>query len=340
MRKALDLKPLEFGDVLGRSVSLYTSALAGFIGWFALAWTLPMISLTLLLYMLLEPYGTAGIAEEQSIWAAGPYAAYVWLLQIAAIFLGFGVGAAGVYYLAARLYVGASPTFGEVAKAVQARAGALLSASTLHVLALLGITFLLLGFPIIAIIDGAVMEGAMFLFLLGILWVGLILWYLGACQLNVPCVMLDDSSAGESFGRSLFLTSRFRLRVIGLILTTMLIVGAPGVPGLMTAPAIAGAYLLKEFPLTADLIYVAWQGALLPLFFIPLTVFYFDMRCRKEGYDLAVMARNFGIEEGEMLRYGMNPGLGYDPAAAAHARRRAPRALKLHRAPSLPRRKP
>jgi hypothetical protein len=46
---------------------------------------------------------------------------------------------------------------------------------------------------------------------------------------------------------------------------------------------------------------------------LPLVVFFFDQRSRKEGYDIAVMARNFGIDEVELLRFQHGANLGYIP---------------------------
>jgi hypothetical protein len=141
--------------------------------------------------------------------------------------------------------------------------------------------------------------------------------------------MLDDAQAGESFGRSRFLTHGYRMRLFGVITAALLLVGAPGVPGLLTIPAWVGQDLLIDegYPMVGDLLRILWEGALMPLFFIPQVVFYFDMRSRKEGYDLAVMARNFGIEEGEMMRYRMNPHEGYRPPGykPTKGRRQPPR---------------
>lgn len=315
MRKAFDLKPLGFNDVMGRSFSLYASAFMPFARWFLLAWTLPMLLLMALLYFALDPYSTAGMIEEESIWQAGGYASYYWLLKLAALVLGFSVGASGLYYIGARHYVGGKPGLGEVARAIAARAGHLVGTSTLNVLILLAMTLVCFGLPVLMIVDGDAFEGFLLMFLLSFLWVPAIGTYLGFWGMSVGCVTLDDASTPEAFSRSAFLSKGFRLRFVGMVAVGMLVVGAPGVPGLMTIPALVLQPLLADrgIAVIGDLVRVAWEGLLLPLFFLPLVPYYFDMRCRKEGYDLAVMARNFGIEEGEMMRYRMNPHAGYMP---------------------------
>ncbi|MCC7508123.1 MAG: hypothetical protein IT464_01960 [Planctomycetes bacterium] len=317
MRKAFDLRPLDFGDVMGRGFSLYAAAFVAFARWFLLAYTLPMVLLTLALYLMFDPYNWVGHSarREPGVWEINSLAAYYWLLKLASVAFGATVGAAGVYYLGARLYVGGQPSLAEVAKAFYARSTHLLGSSLLHLFAVLGITLVLFGLPISMALGGEGSGAAGMAVVLGFLWVPLLGWYLGAYALNVPCVMLDDAQALESFGRSTFLTRGFRMRLLGVMACAGLLVGAPGLPGLLTVPAWIGQSLLEDaqWPLLGDLIRVLWDGVLLPLFFTPVVVFYFDMRCRKEGYDLAVMARNFGIEEGEMMRYRMNPDVGYRP---------------------------
>ncbi len=330
MRKAFDLRPLDAGDVLGRGFSLYAAAFFAFARWFLLAWTAPMLLLTCGLYFLLDPYHwqQRAVVEAASVIEPTARAAYYWLLKLASVVLGVTVGAAGVYYIAARFYVGGAPTLAEVGRAVSSRSGSLLGASILHVLAIGGITLLVQGLPASMILGGEEFWGGVLFLLLGFVWVPLLGWYLGVFGLNVPVVMLDDSTALESFGRSAFLTRGFRVRLFGVMLAAGMVAGAPGVPGLLNIPAWVGQEVLlaQKLPLLGDLVRVVWDGALLSLFFIPQVVFYFDMRCRKEGYDLAVMARNFGIEEGEMMRYRMNPHVGYRPLAGvtAPARRARP----------------
>jgi hypothetical protein len=339
MRKAFDLRQLEFSDIMGRGFSLYAAAFFAFARWFLLAWTLPMIALTCGLFVLLDPYDWQHLAvvDPQSVFEPGARAAYYWLLKVASVALGLTVGAAGIYYTAARMYVGGRPTLGEVARAFSGRGPHLLGASFFHLLAILAITLAIFGLPLSMILGGETIWGWVLVFLLSFVWVPLLGWYVGTWGLNVTTVMLDESDALESFPRSAFLTKGFRVRLFGVMIAAILVAGAPGVPGLLTVPAWIGQEVLLEkgWPLIGDLIRVVWEGALLPLFFIPQVVFYFDMRCRKEGYDLAVMARNFGIEEGEMMRYRMNPHLGYRPPGYTPPKgRRAPRPAPQPAAPA------
>lgn len=316
MRKAFDLRPLDFNDILSRSFSLFTANFVGLLRWFLIAWLLPVLAVAILFYFALEPYQWAGRpGHDPSMFEFSNYAAYVWLVKLASVSLAFSIGAAGIYYLGARLYVGDRPGLREVMQAVQERLNHMAGAAFLHVLAFVAITFFCLVPPVILGRSGEI-GWALLWGLFG--WCGYIpiaMWYFGRFGLNVASTMLDDAEAMESFARSSYLTKKFRMRFAGVMITAVLVVGLPGVPGLLTIPALLGEELLadKGLPLLGVLLRLGWDAVLLPLFFLPPVVFYFDMRCRKEGYDLTVMARNFGIAEGEMQRYRFNPDLGYVP---------------------------
>ena len=316
MRKALDLRPLSFSDVMSRSFSLYAANFVGYLRWFMLMWLLPMVAVAGIFYFALDPYDWVGnpAREEPGILEPSRYAAYFWIVKIAAVVLAFTTGASGVYYLTARVYAGGNPGFSEVAQAVYTRFGHIFGAGFLHTLVLVGLTAFCWFTPIL--VGQSELEVGILLGLL--LWLGwpvLMLWYLGVWGLTTPVVVLDDAQATEAYSRSGFLTKSWRMRLIGIFVTAALLAGAPGVPGLLSIPGILLAHLAAEHMghLAAQMVSLFWAALLLPLFFVPVVIYYFDMRCRKEGYDLAVMALNFGIAEGELARYRFNPGLGYYP---------------------------
>lgn len=318
MRKAFDLRPLDFGDVVSRSFSLFMANFVGYLRWVLLMWLLPMLVVAVLFFFALEPYDWAGSVTrpEPSVFEANRYAVYHWLLSLASLVFAYTTGASGIYYMTARVYVGGNPSLSEVTKAVYARFAHVAGAGFLHVMALLAICVACIMPPILMAQNdsrgGAIALGM----LLWLAFIPLILWYYSTFSLNTTVVMLDDADASESFARGARLSKRFRMRLVGLLVVTMLLVGAPGIPGLLSIPAILAESLLAEdagSPLLGVVVGLAWNAMLLPLFFIPMVVYYFDMRCRKESYDLAVMARNFGIEEGEMQRFGFNPHQGYMP---------------------------
>ena len=317
MRKAFDLRPLDFNDVLGRSFSLYTSNFVAYLRWFAIFWLVPMLAVAVLFYFALDPYDWVGHRhlEKPSIVEPNRYAAYHWLLGICAVAFGFTTGAAGVYFITARAYVGESLGFGELMKAVQKRFAHQAGVGFLHVISVVGWTVFCWATPFL--MWDANNEGAAILvgMILWCGWLPTLLWYKGTWGLNTGVTMLDDAEATEAYGRSRFLTKGMRMRLAGVFLVTTFVVGAPGIPGLLTIPGIIASSMLGDegMPLIGMVVGLAWDAVLLPLFFIPVVVFYFDMRCRKESYDLAVMALNFGIDEAEMARYRFNSDMSYYP---------------------------
>jgi hypothetical protein len=127
--------------------------------------------------------------------------------------------------------------------------------------------------------------------------------------------MLDDADSSSAFARSAALSKGFRWRLYLLMFVAAFLTGVPGLWSLMDLAGLAGRELLQqwELPLLGDLLRLFWQGLFAPMFFLPLVVFFFDQRSRKEGYDIAVMARNFGIDEVELLRFQHGANLGYIP---------------------------
>jgi hypothetical protein len=115
--------------------------------------------------------------------------------------------------------------------------------------------------------------------------------------LAFPALVLEpDSTATGALGRSWTLTRKSRLRMFGLLLTLLILVYIPLVaitsvaallvPGSdFTGPGSAG---------TATLIAIAVAGLVqmlvYPLFYCVLTIAYYDLRVRKEGFDLEVLA--------------------------------------------------
>ncbi|MCA8945230.1 MAG: hypothetical protein KDB29_03310 [Planctomycetes bacterium] len=318
MRKAFDLRPLDFNDVIGRSFSLYTANFVAYLRWFLLMWLLPMMVVAVVFYFALDPYDWSGslTRPEPSLFEPNRYALYHWILQLSALLFGFTTGASGIYYMTARVYVGGNPTLTEVMRAVYQRFGHVAGTGFLHVCVLIAISVACIMPPILLVGANSKGAGVLLGMVLWCAYVPLILWYYAAYGLNTSTVMLDEAETTESFGRSAYLSKGFRMRVAGILFVTILVVGAPGVPGLLSIPAIVAETMLVNdagSPLLGVMVGLLSNALLLPLFFIPFVVYYFDMRCRKESYDLAVMARNFGIAEGEMQRFRFNPHLGYVP---------------------------
>ena len=130
----------------------------------------------------------------------------------------------------------------------------------------------------------AVMFGLLVFFFPGVIaGVGLILAF--------PSLVLEDLRPAAALHRSWDLTRGFRWRMFGLLVTLLVLLYIPitalsGVASLMVARASVGG----TPTIVAVLLGAIVQLLLYPLFYCVLTVAYYDLRVRKEGFDLEVLA--------------------------------------------------
>jgi len=140
-----------------------------------------------------------------------------------------------------------------------------------------------------SILMGLVVMIGFFLFVIPgvILLCGLVLAF--------PALVLEkDATAGSALSRSWALTRGSRWRIFGLLLTLVLLVYIP----IIALSTLAAIFLPGGEPGsagTAALVALAAAGVvqvfLYPLFYCVLTVAYYDLRVRKEAFDLEVLAQ-------------------------------------------------
>lgn len=116
--------------------------------------------------------------------------------------------------------------------------------------------------------------------------------------LGTPALVLEGlPSATTAMARSWSLTRSHRLRVLGALVVVAVLLFLP----FIAAGGIAATSLPTEGDLAAPLsstLLIAVTGAALlqtliyPLFYCVLTVLYYDLRVRKEAYDLEVLAQD------------------------------------------------
>jgi len=119
-----------------------------------------------------------------------------------------------------------------------------------------------------------------------------------ACGLALafPALVLEPTTtASGALGRSWALTRGSRLRMFGLLLTLLILLYIPLVSLLGLAAVVLPAQdLARSGSSAGGLVAVALAGVvqllIYPLFYCVLTVAYYDLRVRKEGFDLEVLA--------------------------------------------------
>jgi hypothetical protein len=136
-----------------------------------------------------------------------------------------------------------------------------------------------------------------FVGVIGAAW--LVIWVMCAYGTTTPIVVLEElNSSFDAFGRSWELTRAARGKVFGTIVVTWLI--SQAVPGLVIngiggVVGIAGNEALQPvFVVLASLIGIV----LAPIMPCALTLLYYDLRVRREAFDLQVLSEQLGTTTG------------------------------------------
>jgi uncharacterized BrkB/YihY/UPF0761 family membrane protein len=114
--------------------------------------------------------------------------------------------------------------------------------------------------------------------------------------LAIPTVVLEPRSPSAALSRSWELTRGSRWRIFGLGLTLLVLLYIPvvAVTGLVAVilPQAAGERFGPASLSTISAIAIGGvvQMFIYPLFYCVLTVTYYDLRVRKEGFDLELLA--------------------------------------------------
>lgn len=120
--------------------------------------------------------------------------------------------------------------------------------------------------------------------------------FLAGLILAIPAVVIEGKRAGAALARSWELTRGSRWRMLGLLLVLIILLYIPlAAIGGIIAIFVPGAGSILSTPnVTLSVAAVALSGLaqifIYPLFYCVLTIAYYDLRVRKEGFDLEVLA--------------------------------------------------
>jgi hypothetical protein len=134
--------------------------------------------------------------------------------------------------------------------------------------------------------------------------VALALGFLGGCwfiifvlcgyAVTTQVVVLENlGGAFDAFGRSWDLTRSFKRKILGIAVVAFLLVYVP-----ISAVAMLGAFLRIETPIIGQAVEVF--SAAMPIVAMPLlscvfTLMYYDLRVRREAFDLQILGQQLGI---------------------------------------------
>ncbi len=287
-----DLRPMEFGEILDGALQLFRRHFGLFL---KLSLAVMWLPLAFSIYWRARFFGLATATPEQTAAVMQsqivPFALWgmVWAVLYGA---GMLLLTAGSIRVISDSYLGREPQFGD---SLQYGVGKIVP------LFLVGLGKTLLLFLLI-ILSGVVigLTGAaggmavLLVFIEAIAAVWLVIYVACGYMVTTPVVVLETLSSNfDAFGRSWELTKGARGRVFGLVFVAGLISSV--LPSLVLSAV--GALIGQLAPAAT----IAWTliAAVLPVVLTPivpcvLTLAYYDLRVRHEGFDLQLLSEQLG----------------------------------------------
>jgi hypothetical protein len=289
------LRPLGVGDVLDRTFTVYRSKPLVFIGLSAI-WYLLLVLVFVVLAVVVFAGALAAFARqattpsfEQVAGATAGIIGFVIIAVIVAILL-LSAQSAALVYAAARRYLARDVAIGESFRAGVAASARLFIAGILVFLAIVCLWAVLL------IVAALTRQGLAFV--LAVPAALVLTAYLGASWLVAPVVVvIEKMGPVAALGRAWSLSSGHRWRILGiqvllfiLNLVLSVLIGAL-FGGLVAAGAQGGTP--GQFGVTSivqSVVNFASTIIWAPVEWIAFTVLYYDLRVRKEAFDLQLAA--------------------------------------------------
>ena len=272
----IDLRPLSLGELLDRTFSVYRRNFLVFAGIAALPYLFLLIATVILALM----FGIAIPLTTRNLGHAALPAPAIGVLVIGGTvlmlasmaFFSCSMGAAAV--AVSEIYSSKKPAIWTSLRVALGKAWKLLAVALLTLLIALG--------------------GLILLIIPGI--------YLG-CRLSVAiaAALIDDVGPGDAIRRSFFLTKGFAGRVFLIMLLVVVVsyaaVGMSQVPFfILIAVAAKNHALVVALTVVMEIVNITVSIAIAPISSIALALYYFDLRIRKEAFDLQKMMQAVGTD--------------------------------------------
>jgi Membrane domain of glycerophosphoryl diester phosphodiesterase len=268
------LRPLSLGEVLDTSFGVYRQLFAQLI----------VVSLA-----------TQGVPLAIGVYVEAAGGALLHLpLQAVEVLLALVLGAIGTAtttFMVAETYLGGNLTTGAAFQRAIPFLGRVVG-TTLLVSLVTGATggaVLLVG--VLGGLGGAA-AGVVAIGIATLVAIPLMIYVFCALLVATPSLVLEDiPRPTRAMGRSLQLTRGARGRIFAALLVIVVLLAIPAVAiGVVVAQAGAGADQVRGSVLVALAVTSLLQVLVYPFFYVYLTVIYYDLRVRKEGFDLDMLA--------------------------------------------------
>jgi hypothetical protein len=142
------------------------------------------------------------------------------------------------------------------------------------------------------------------------------IWLAVAWSVSGPALLAEGKGGAKALGRSYRLVQGRWWATFGTLVVMYLIVIVISliVGGLLGAVLVASADSEAVAAVLTTIINTLSSLITLPLFAAVLTIIYYDLRVRKEGFDLHVLASGVGSESSPE-NVAASSGLGYEPSS-------------------------
>jgi len=266
---------MDFGEILDGSLMIYRRHFGLFLKLSMAALSVPLV--------LLVYFGLQAVALLQQ----NPLRAVLYLLPVGLVYyVAALVLTAGTIRVISDSYLGREP---------QLRDALALGWSKIWPLTAVGfgkgivLMLIILGVSVVAGVGATLVKGAGALLIVELVFV--------ACGYGVttPVVVLEDlRSSFDAFGRSWELTRGFKWKVLWLAVVAVLLTNM--LPSLVFR-GLGAAFLGSVPPLGVALTAVGYVApvVLAPVLAAVITLMYYDLRVRREAFDLQVLGQQLGI---------------------------------------------
>lgn len=282
MTSSTDLRPLSVGETLDRSFGIYRRLLV------------PLLLIQLICVAPVFPFQLFMVASGRQL--SG------WYLLLGMVgFLLSCLASAATALLIAERYLGRDLSAGESLQRSLPRVGTVIAVSLLLGLVLMismmpaALSWMAgIGLMAVAVQRGGVPSpgtaaAALPLMLLGLAFMVLPVIVMSALAVSLPALIVERVAAGAALTRSWALTKGRRLRVAFTLFVLIVIIMIPylGLQMLwgITVPGAESGGLVLLFVLQYGV-----SLLLTPLLYCVLTLLYFDLRVRREAFDLEILA--------------------------------------------------
>jgi hypothetical protein len=290
-----DIRPLNFGEILDGALVIYRRHFGLFLKLAIIVLAGPVLLLAYLSTRWLGSFVTqTPAAIAQNMGALLLIFPVIILYYLASLVL-----TAGTVRIISDSYLGRPPRLADALALGLAKLWGLvvvgLGKGVIVFLVMLGVALVLGLLGVVTRGAGAGAGGVLLLVAAGIAGAWLVIFILCGYGVTTPALVLEElSSSFEAFGRSWELTRGYRGKVFGLACVAFLLFNA--LPSwVFQALSTAARSALPALSIGLAALATVVPVVLTPALAAVVTLMYYDLRVRREAFDLQVLSRQLGI---------------------------------------------